>query len=365
MPAAPVAPPFVPAAPAPAQPAPLPAPAAAPILRAHGAGAPYRIAQARDVWRDQPDVAALLPENMPVKMYDDPDAPAIDSLYRFSGALLRKVLTAMNCAHPMPCWCGGPKGTGKTEFCRQLAARLGRAFFRVGFNRATEPSEILGDMGLADGSTQWVDGPVSQALRTPGAVLLLDEITYAAQGYLAALNPVLECNGAPVRLPRTGERLIPADDCFVLAADNTFGHGDTSGEYTARQPLSADTLNRFRLKLRFDYLPEAEEKAVLVAHVARECGRRLRPGAASAIIKLMQVSRDKGAAGELQGAPSLRDAVAMAILVSAGIPAPEAFDDTITRSAPPESHETLRSIFAAHWPASDPDVAAFIETNRS
>jgi MoxR-like ATPase len=199
---------------------------------------------------------------------------------------------------------------------------------------------------------------VTQALRTPGAVLLLDEITYAAQGYLASLNPVLECGGAPVRLPRTGEALIPAEDVMVFAADNTLGHGDTSGEYTARQPLSADTLDRFRFKLRFDYLPEDQERAVLLAHVARECGRRLRAGAATAIIKLMHVARDKGAAGELQGAPGLRAAVAMAVLLSGGVPAPEAFDDAITRSAPPESHETLRAIFAAHWPANDPDVAA-------
>lgn len=335
----------------------VPTPAALPAP--HVNGAPYRLLQARAVFADQPDVAATLPENLLLKHYDSPDAPTIDPLYQFPPSVVLKTLLAMTCARPMPVWCVGPKGTGKTEYCQQLAARLGRVFFRVAFNRSTEPAEILGDMGLVDGATVWNDGPVSQALRTPGAVLLLDEITYAAQGYLAALNPVLECRGAPVRLPRTGERLIPADDVFTLAADNTSGHGDTTGEYPNRGVMAADTRDRFRVTLQFAYLPPDVEKRVLVAHVARECGRKVRSGAAAAIVKLMQVARDRGAAGELQGAPSLRAAVAMAVLISGGVAAPDAFDDTVTRAAPPESHEALRQIFAAHWPSNDPDVAAF------
>jgi len=345
-----VAAPFVPEPPAPV------AQAVAPSVP-HIPGEPRRVS-AREVFADQPAVAAALPASLMLLHYDSPDAPAIDSLYQFSPALLRRALIAVSLDRPIPVWLAGPKGTGKTEFTRQLAARLGRAFYRVGFNRATEPAEILGDMGLRDGATVWQDGPAAQALRTPGALLLLDEISYAAQGYLASLNPVLERSGAPVRLPRTGEQLNIAAGVAVFAADNTLGHGDTSGEYTSRSTLSADTLDRFSVKLRFDYLPADAEAQLLRAIVQRDCGKMLRAAQAAAIIKVARVARTKGDAGELQGAPGLRACIAMALLMAHGEAATEAYEATVTLSAPPESHEELRSIFAAHWPAADADVNA-------
>jgi cobaltochelatase CobS len=321
----------------------------------HIPGEPRRVS-AREVFADQPAVAAALPASLMLLHYDSPDAPAIDSLYQFSPALLRRALIAVSLDRPIPVWLAGPKGTGKTEFTRQLAARLGRAFYRVGFNRATEPAEILGDMGLRDGATVWQDGPAAQALRTPGAFLLLDEISYAAQGYLASLNPVLERSGAPVRLPRTGEQLNIAAGVMVFAADNTLGHGDTSGEYTSRSTLSADTLDRFSVKLRFDYLPADDEARLLRAIVQRDSGQMLRAAQAGAIIKVAHVARTKGDAGELQGAPGLRACIAMGLLMACGEAATDAYEATVTLSAPPESHEELRSIFAAHWPAADADV---------
>jgi len=360
----PVPAPIVPAAPViPPQPAPIvaaiPAAAAyAPTSRdAHG----VTLLSAREVWGDQPMVAAALPAGLMVRHYADPLAPPVNPGYYFDPATLGIALIAATATPPVPFWAAGPKGTGKTEFINQLAARLGRQVFRVGFTRATEPAEILGDMGLRDGATVWTDGPVATALRTPGAVLMLDEITYAAQGYLATLNPLLEVEGAHVRLPRTGEILHPAADVIVAAADNTLGHGDSSGEYHARNPLSADTLDRFPVKVVFSYLDADTERKVLLARVAKLTGgstqAKLRPAVAKAILGVCHVARQRGDVGELQGAPGLRAAIAMGLLMARGVAAPAAFEACITRAAPAESHEVLRSIFAASWPAGDPDVA--------
>jgi MoxR-like ATPase len=318
---------------------------------------PERV-RARSLFEDQPDVAQALPEDLQVMVYHHPDAPAVDSLYRFNPLHVLVSLAAASCTPCFPVWCGGPRGTGKSEFARQMAARLGRPLFRVNFNKSTEPAEVMGDIGLADGDTHWVDGPVAAALRTAGAVLMLDEITYASNGNSAVLNPVLEAGGAPIRLPRTGEVLTMAPDVMTFAGDNTFGHGDTSGEYASRNVMGSDTLDRFRFKLRFDYLPEAQEVAVLRGHTLRACGRKLSATAAKNVIALIRVAREKSSRGELSGAPSLRGAVAFAIALSCGVDAPAAYETTIVRNAPDESHEELRQIFAAHWPV-DAMAASF------
>jgi len=357
---APIAP--APVAPAPVAPAPVaPAPVApAPVVVTQPCGAVTTVL-ARSLFADQPDVAAALPADLHVRHYGSADAPEIDPSYHFEPLHVVMAMSAFACTPPMPIWLAGPRGSGKTEFIRQIAARLGRAYFRVNFTRATEPAEVLGDVGLADGATLWQDGPVTTALRTPGAVLLLDEPTYAAPGHLAALNPILEAGGGHVRLPRCGGLLTPAADVCIAAADNTLGFGDTSGEYAGRQVIGADTLDRFRFKLTFAYLAPDVERAVLTARVHDACGRRLTKTTAGMITKLLAVARETSSAGDLVGAPSLRGAVAFAVALAQGLPVIVAYECAIVNAAPIESAEKLRQIFAAHW--SDSEIALF-EGNR-
>lgn len=345
----------VPAAPAPVAAVPAPAPAVPGMY-------PRRVL-ARELFADVPaETLEAIPADLYIRVYGDAAAPAVDSGYVFDGAILRRALVALSCECPLPTWLTGGKGTGKSDFAKQIAARCGRAYFRVSFTRLSEPADFIGDMGLRDGATVWQDGPVTAALRTPGAICLLDELSYCPAGLLAFLNPILEGRGAPVRLPRCGELLNVAADVCVYAADNTNGTGDSTGEYAARNVVSADTRDRFRFVLTFNYLPADVEARLLRANVARECGRKLTTAAARAIVNVCNVARTKADAGELQGAPGLRAASAMAILMAHGESAPAAFDVCAVRAAPAESHETLRAIFAANWPANDPDVAKFIET---
>jgi MoxR-like ATPase len=371
-------PPILPAAPTPQQVTPslvavpmypaAPTPAPAPVARAVAelvevvdrlvsAPPPGTVQRsAREVFSDQPAIAAALPAGMTLTCYGHADSPPVDMDYQFSAGNLLLALNAMQAAPTFRCWLGGPRGTGKTEFVRQLAARTGRPLFRVNFNRGTEAAEIIGDIGLANNATLWVDGPVSCALRTAGAVLLLDEITYASPGNVSSLNPVLERNGAAVRLPRTGETLPVDPSVMVFVADNSYGYG-AGAEYAGRNVLGADTLDRFAYRLRFDYLPETQERALLRSIVLRETGRKLSATAAGHVTKLLRVARDKAGRGELMGAPSLRGAVAFAVALAHDIPAPLAYDAAIVLGAPDESHEELRQIFSAHWPADAANAA--------
>jgi MoxR-like ATPase len=298
--------------------------------------------------------------------YASPLAPAIDPFYIFDPVNLPAMLGALACTPAERVWCYGPRASGKSVGAQQIAARLGRPFFRVSFNRATEASDIIGDIGLVNGATQWVDGPVTQALRTPGALCLLDEITYCPTAHLAALNPLLERGALSLRLPKTGETLTSAPDVCFVVCDNTNGHGATN-EYVGRVQISADLLDRFGLFLEFDYLPADTERRVLRAMVHSYCGVKPTSKMARSVCKLMGVARSKADAGELEGAPSLRRAAAFCTALVQGMEPSRAYVLTVVNPAPLDSAEALRQIFAAIWdhgvsPPIDPNANPFAAT---
>lgn len=312
---------------------------------------------AATIWPEFAQEFATHCPDMTVELWGNPEAPAIRPDYVFQFGHVLAICAAFASTPTARVWCGGPRGTGKTEFARQFAARTGRPLFRVNFNRATEASEVIGDQGLRSGNTLWVDGPVAAAMRTPGGLLLLDEISYANPGNISALNPILEADGAHLRLPRTSDTIVAAAGFAVIACDNTYGFGDPSQTYAARNLLGQDTRDRFNVALTFAYLTADEEAALLVEIVRRRTGKRLLKDVAKAIVRVITVSRAKVENGEMvSGAPSLRGASAFACQIVFGVPVADAFTQCIVLNAPPEVHEALRQDFAAHW---SPDLVKF------
>jgi hypothetical protein len=58
-----------------------------------------------------------------VQVWDDAAAPAVVSDYVFQPKHLHQALLALDGTLPHNCWLAGERGTGKTEFVTQLAAR--------------------------------------------------------------------------------------------------------------------------------------------------------------------------------------------------------------------------------------------------
>ena len=343
---------------------PVNATAAAPVAPAPAATVPQPdltapgMVNARSLFADCPQsVIDAIPATLRVYYAAHVDAPAIDPAYAFNASNLAQTLCAAACTPAFNTWCAGPRGTGKTEYVRQIAARMGRPFFRVNFNRSTDAEDILGSLGIAEGETRFVYGPVALAIQTPHAILLLDEPTYAAPAHIAALNPVLERDGAMVRMPRTGERLAVAEGIMIFAADNTAGSGSTSNEYMGRNPFGSDTLDRFGLFLSFDYMPADMERKVVRTMVQRACGIKPASAMVKDVCRLVGTARAKADLGELEGAPSLRRAVAFCVALVQGIDAKEAYTSCIVNAAPEDSQEALRQIYAATW-AHDAAAAA-------
>ena len=236
-------------------------------------------------------------------------------------------------------WLFGERGTGKTQFASQLAARLGRPFFRVSFDSTTEKSEFIGADGLKGGDTQWQDGQIMQAYRTPDAICLLDECSAVRPEYATVLHAVLEPRST-YTITSTGEIVQRAAGMCFIAADNTNGCGDSTGRYAGTRPQNSALVDRFALSLRVTFLPEKQEIALLIKRGAK-------PEIAKALINVFTRCRAE-VGGALVEPPSLRAAFAFCEIADLVTP-DEAWEVCIVNKSPEESQEALRQLFSAHW----------------
>jgi len=139
----------------------------------------------------------------------------------------------------------GPTGTGKSEFVIHLAQLLGQKVVRVNLSVGTTEGHLIGKMIVKNGSTVFVDGIVTLAMRK-GWWLLLDEVDYAQPEHLACLQPVLE-GDTLLLVQNENEEVIPHENFRVLATANTKGRGDASQSYTGTNILNMAWLDRWSI----------------------------------------------------------------------------------------------------------------------
>lgn len=297
---------------------------------------PVRKASAADVF----GVRGAGLRDIEVEVWNDPGAPAVMDGYRFDAKRLRSALTALQRQRPV--WLGGPAGTGKTEFVKQLCARLGRAFVRVQFDASLEAYHVIGGERVRNASTVWQDGLVLQGFRRPGAVILLDEVGFARSEYTSSLHAALEAD-AVITVPETGEVIRRAPGVTFFAADNSNGRGDHTGVYVGVREQNNAFLNRFGRFINFDYLPVSDEAEIISANV---------PGASNSlclmVAEFIKVCRGKAEAGTLESPPTMREAFYLVEALTDGIPAREAYEETIVNRAPLDCQEVLQQLWAAN-----------------
>lgn len=158
-----------------------------------------------------------------------------------------------------PVFVTGLSGNGKTTMIDQICARLKRELFRVNITIETDEDDLLGGFRLVNGETVWQDGPVIQAMKR-GGVLLLDEVDLASHKIMC-LQPVLEGKG--IYLKKIGERVEPAAGFTVLATANTKGIGNDDGQFVGTNVLNEAFLDRFPITLEQDY-PSASTEAKII-----------------------------------------------------------------------------------------------------
>ena len=270
-----------------------------------------------------------------VDLWGNPDAPAIDPCYIWTETVLAHLLLSQSTGENV--WLGGPKGTGKSEAAKNFASRTGRSFTRINFTKHSSPEDFIGAVGLVNGQTQYVEGDLLTAYLTPGAVILLDEVSNADPGNLAVLNPLLEPSarvniGGVVRSKATG--------VMILGADNTLGNGDDSGRYSGTRLMNSSLLDRFARVLPFKYLPESVEAQAVCKHTG--CSAKL----ALHIVRAVNVARSKVDSGDIVDAPSIRQIVAF-VRALAILSVDDAWATTISSKQPAESALALDAVKAA------------------
>lgn len=279
--------------------------------------------------------------DLPVEVWPC-QGPALVDDYVFQEQHLHAALLAIRGDLPHNVWLAGERGTGKTEFVTQLAARLNRPFYRVNFDEALERADFLGGNSIESGNVVWKPGVITRAIQTPGAIILLDEIGFARAQALAVLHSL--CERSPhrsVTVAETGERIPVAPGVVFFCADNSNGHGDTSGNFAGVRDQNTAFIDRFSYTLRFDYLSPLFEIDLIASRT------NIPVKAARKIVEFATIARQKARDGLLTQPPSLRQLFAFADAVGAGLPVDIAFANAIVNKFPQDCAPELLGIYAA------------------
>jgi len=198
-----------------------------------------------------------------------PGVPAADPSYVFRENMVREFAWA-TWPHDdgpwTPCLLSGPKGSGKTSFVEQIAARCNVPVFRTNLNVGTTVRHLKGRQGAEAGRTVFIPGIVTMAMEQ-GAWLLLDELSGVTPPVALSLFPVLEPDGKVLLEDAQPPRYVRRHPDFrIFCTDNTIGAAQEEARfsYTGTNPdLNEALLDRIGSLIEVGYLePELEHKAV-------------------------------------------------------------------------------------------------------
>jgi MoxR-like ATPase len=280
--------------------------------------------------------------NLPVwAWHADASTPGIDPGYIFDAEALGAVMASIERGSSP--WLFGPKGSGKTELAEQIAARTGRPFVRIGFADDMDKYALIGQrLPAADGSGAfvWHDGIFTAAIRKPGCVILLDEVSAAKPGLLFMFQTCLDRKA--LFIEETGEKVAFADGVIVMAADNTDGHGDETNSYAGTGALNHAFLDRFPRKVAMT----TPDRATLAKIITSRTGLAL--AAADMLAGVIKASEAMSNKGELSAHLSLRPVLEFARDVQDRLPIATCVETTLLRNLPAAEAQAVRQHVLAH-----------------
>ena len=201
----------------------------------------------------------------------------------------------------------GPTGCGKTRFVEAMAHDLNRPLITVACHDDLTTADLVGRYLLRGGETEWVDGPLTRAVRE-GAICYLDEVVEARQDTTVVLHPLAD-HRRQLPIERLGVTLDAAPGFGLVVSYNP-------GYQSVLKDLKDSTRQRM-VAIEFGYpTPEAE-----VGIVAHEAG--VDHDVAAELVKFGQAIR-RLETGGLREVASTRVLIAAGRLVAEGLTLTEA-----------------------------------------
>jgi nitric oxide reductase NorQ protein len=222
----------------------------------------------------------------------------------------------------LPVLLKGPTGCGKTRFVEHMAARLGArrngdgpGLITVACHEDLTGSDLVGRYLLKGDETVWVDGPLTQAVKT-GAICYLDEIVEARKDTIVLIHPLTD-HRRILPIDKRGEILEAHPDFLLVISYNP-------GYQSVLKDLKHSTRQRF-VTIEFGYAPRDKEARV----IAHESG--VTPEVALRLATLGEKVRHLKANGLEEGV-STRLLVYAGRLMRGGVPARRACEAAVVAS---------------------------------
>lgn len=235
-------------------------------------------------------------------------------------------------AKGLPLLLKGPTGCGKTRFVEHMAARLGRPLYTVACHDDLSAADLIGRYLLRGGATEWIDGPLTRAVRE-GAICYLDEVIQARKDVTVVLHPLTD-NRRTLMIDRTGEELVAPPGFMLVASYNP-------GYQNILKRLKPSTRQRF-LSITFGFPDAATETAV----VARESGLD-----AARVVPLVRLAGHIRALSgmDLEEGVSTRLLIYAATLIAGEMPIEQALQAAVVEplTDEPDVAQALRDVIAS------------------
>jgi nitric oxide reductase NorQ protein len=201
----------------------------------------------------------------------------------------------------------GPTGCGKTRFVEAMAHDLDRPLITVACHDDLTTADLVGRFLLRGGETEWVDGPLTRAVRL-GAICYLDEVVEARQDTTVVLHPLAD-HRRQLPIDRLGVTLEAAPGFGLVMSYNP-------GYQSVLKDLKDSTRQRM-VAIEFTFPePDVEERIV-----SQEAG--VDDASAKQLVRFAQAIR-RLETGGLREVASTRVLIAAGRLIAAGLSPAEA-----------------------------------------
>ena len=191
--------------------------------------------------------------------------PPVDESYIFDDQTTQAILAGF--AYNRRVMVQGYHGTGKSTHIEQIAARLNWPLVRINLDSHVSRIDLVGKdaIVLKDGKqiTEFREGLLPWALQNPVA-LTFDEYDAGRPDVMFVIQRVLEAEGRLTLLDQN-KVITPNPSFRLFATTNTVGLGDTSGLYHGTQQINQGQMDRWSLVCQLNYLPHAQEEAIVLA----------------------------------------------------------------------------------------------------